>query len=91
MEINVPIVIGSIPHKDHQKPNMMKKNGTGHHLLPQSTPGEDGDRASASKSIMYLQNRKERPVQLAAPSEVYICSKTQVCTINYLKNEFSII
>ncbi|KAI1708923.1 ARRestin Domain protein [Ditylenchus destructor] len=80
MEINVPIVIGSIPHKDNQKPDMMKKNGVGHHLLPQSAPGEYGDQAS--KSIMYLQNRKERPVPLAAPSEVYICGRTQLSFTN---------
>ncbi|KAI1722612.1 arrestin domain-containing protein 4 [Ditylenchus destructor] len=80
MEINVPIVVGSIPYKDNQKPDLMKKNGVGHHLLPQYGSGENSDKAF--KSIMYLQNRKERPVPLGAPSEVYICGKTQLSFTN---------
>lgn len=54
MEINVPLIIGSVPF------NLNKFN------------------LELNKNVIFLQNRKDRPVSLDLSGETYFCNKTQV-------------
>lgn len=73
MEINVPIIIGSVPYE----------------LVLARTLGQMTEKEKAKINtpllpeemvVNYRPNKKDRPVQLALEGEHYICNKAQVKT-----------
>lgn len=72
MEINVPLVIGSVPRHNHTEP----QKGRG---ITDNASTLSVDRYDLEKGVLYLQNRRERPVHLAEPNKIYAyTSKSQV-------------
>ena len=71
MEINVPIIIGSVPYelvlaRTLSQMTEKEKAKINTPLLPEE------------KVVNYRQNKKDRPVQLAIDGEHYICNRAQV-------------
>uniref|UniRef100_A0A914DHB8 Arrestin C-terminal-like domain-containing protein n=1 Tax=Acrobeloides nanus TaxID=290746 RepID=A0A914DHB8_9BILA len=71
MEINVPLIIGTLPY-DYMLPKMHSKDKC-----------KEKEEINASlKSPIYKQNRKDRPVSLCSSNEIYLCSRTQLNFVN---------
>ncbi|KAE9555344.1 hypothetical protein FO519_001426 [Halicephalobus sp. NKZ332] len=75
MEINVPIIIGSVPYE----------------LVLVRTLGQMTEKEKSKintplspeeKTISFRQNKKDRPVQLAMDGEHYICNRAQLNFVN---------
>ena len=88
MEINVPIVIGSMPPKhvrsrasitEHFYQDPPPKH-SGRQQMPADRVFSEDSLPSSSlpTTVMFLQNRKERPIQLAVLNESYLCEKSEV-------------
>uniref|UniRef100_A0AC34Q5E8 Arrestin C-terminal-like domain-containing protein n=1 Tax=Panagrolaimus sp. JU765 TaxID=591449 RepID=A0AC34Q5E8_9BILA len=75
MEINVPIIIGSLPYelvlpRTLSQMSEKEKAKINTPLLPDE------------KIVIYRQSRKDRPVQLACEGEHYMCNRTQLNFVN---------
>lgn len=88
MEINVPIVIGSIPPKRIRSRasisehfiQYLNSSWSNSKLVPTDKifTEETFPDIRGQTAVIFLQNRKERQIQLADPYENYVCDKESV-------------
>lgn len=88
MEINVPIIIGSIPPKHVRSRASITDHFNQPNSLSNSRQIAPADRVFSednfsgnnddSAMVLFLQNRKERQIQLALQKENYLCDRSDV-------------
>lgn len=75
MEINVPVIIGSVPYALALPKTLGQMKEKDKSKVNTPLPPEE-------KVVIYRPSRKDRPIQLAMEQEYYICSKAQVRVIS---------